>query len=123
MSENKPDPAVRYFTVPQDVKSPIKGLEGMLTFRDFFVEFCVPRLPRNSMDRLGIVRTLSVLAEAVGGQKFELTEACWAALERSLPLVGVDGGVAPRVYLAALSFWESVEGAPSTKPEGWDEAA
>lgn len=120
--------AIRYFRVPKDVKTsfPNQGVkEGEYSFRQFFTDHMLARLPRGGMDDLAIVRSLARLASALAGAEFELPEEHWARLRNALPPVAAMGqaGVVPELYLQALSFWEAVWGAGLERPEDWGQAA
>lgn len=113
-------PAIRYFTVPEDVSLPGGGDQA---FRTFFEELMVHRLPRTTSEDLAISSKLFDLASARAGDKLELTETQWLALCKALPQVNVEGGVTNRGFMVLISFWDAVLSAPTAQPKNWTKAS
>lgn len=127
---DKPQAAVRYFTVPRDIDVPPgfgwrttgadgKPADGGVTpFALAFVRLLVPGL----FDAPGDVQEFLAarLRKCVAGQRIELPEAAYKALVAAIPRELAQR--APDLYIELLPHFNAVRTAPSVKPEGWDVA-
>jgi hypothetical protein len=115
---DKPQTAVRYFTVPKDINVPpgLGWTEDASAFSLVFVRLLIPGLfdaPSDTQELL-----VSRLRKCVAGQRIELPEVAWKALAAAIPRELAQR--APDLYIELLPHFTAVRMAPSVKPDGWD---